>query len=210
LKFIHMIFFNDFKETPLFPVEMYFKHTSRIGVIKTRYIDDMKYLFSKKRFRVKSFLIDQDHMLLEDSNYIIRDVEITTGSVESRTAFFKYDEPLPMSIVYLYDRKKLDVIMKYILIDGLIEEINISLEEGEPVDVLEGFDFDYAFGDVENKGEIEEFIMSVNWFVRTYIDRIYTESFRMNIYDLSEKAPMISYKIYEMKELGDRGILSKL
>jgi len=63
---------------------------------------------------------------------------------------------------------------------------------------------------VENKGEIEEFIMSVNWFVRTYIDRIYTESFRMNIYDLSEKAPMISYKIYEMKELGDRGILSKL
>ena len=202
MNFTHMIFFSDFKETPIFPVEMYFKHTSRIGIVKTKYVEDMRFLFSKKKFKVKSFL--------NDNNYIVRDVEITTGSVESKTAFFKYNEPLPMSVVYLYDRKKLDVIMKYIMIDGLIEEINMSLEEGEVVDVLEVFDFDQTFGDEENRDELEEFVMSVNWFVRVYIDKIFTDSFKMNIYDLSEKAPMISYKIYEMKELGDRGILSKL
>lgn len=193
-----MIFFSSGIEGPIFPKKMYFGYTNRSGIVQTVYPKDMELLLAKRRFLVKSFYMSE--------NYIIRSVEITSGQTNAGISFFRYEEPIPSTLALLYDHAKLEVLINSFELKTLIDNINSTLLFGN---------FDYealieASGLGGKKLNDEIIRNSLFWFINVYREKIFKESYGMNIGELKKHSAMISYKLYEMKEINDKGLVSKL
>jgi len=193
-----MIFFASGIEGPIFPKKMYFGYTNRSGIVQTVYPKDMELLLAKRRFLVKSFYMSE--------NYIIRSVEITSGQANAGISFFRYEEPIPSTLTLLYDHAKLEVLINNFDLKTLIDNINNELLSG---------DFNYetlveTSGLSGRKFNDEAIQKSLFWFINVYKEKIFRESYGMNIEELKKHSAMISYKLYEMKEINDKGLVSKL
>ncbi|MDI3471790.1 MAG: hypothetical protein PWQ20_120 [Thermotogaceae bacterium] len=196
--FLHMIFFSSGIEGPIFPKKMYFGYTNRSGVVQTFYPKDMELLLSKRRFLVKSFYMSE--------NYIIRSVEITSGQANAGVSFFRYEEPIPSTLTILYDQVKLDILINNFDLKSLIDNINNEL-------LSDNFNYDNIVESAilnSKKLNDEALQKSLYWFVNVYREKIFRESYGMNIEELKKHSAMIAYKLYEMKEINDKGLVSKL
>ncbi|HEW91201.1 MAG TPA: hypothetical protein ENF81_01480 [Thermotogaceae bacterium] len=198
MRFLHMIFFSSGIEGPIFPKKMYFGYTNRSGIVQTFYPKDMELLLSKRRFLVKSFYMSE--------NYIIRSVEITSGQANAGISFFRYEEPLPSTLTLLYDHTKLELLINNFDLKSLIDNINDEL-------LSDGFDYESIIESAvldDKKFNDEAIQKSLLWFVNVYKEKVFKESYGMNIDELKKHSAMIAYKLYEMKEINDKGLVSKL
>jgi len=196
-----------------FPQEIYYGYIVRRGKMKIKNERDFKYISKVRTLYSRSYT--------EEGDSLLRKLRVTSMDNGNNVLFFQYEEPIPYEVVNVYRHKIISGIENVISVTDLIMQLNGFLKKAS-----EEFSYEYMkwLDEIFDADEIEDDDLMedntqknetqlrgyLNLFSNSYITDIFGKVYDKNISLLLGDQSKIIYKIYEMKYLNDKDMVSRI
>lgn len=212
MNLFHILFEQD-DSFFAFPQEIYYGYIVRRGKMKIKNERDFKYISKVRTLYSRSYT--------EEGDSLLRKLRVTSMDNGNNVLFFQYEEPIPYEVVNVYRHKIISGIENVISVTDLIMQLNGFLKKAS-----EEFSYEYMkwLDEIFDADEIEDDDLMedntqknetqlrgyLNLFSNSYITDIFGKVYDKNISLLLGDQSKIIYKIYEMKYLNDKDMVSRI
>lgn len=208
MKILHFLYTEENSLCVFRPEEVVFGCVVRSGRMRLKHSADFCRISEISRLWCKSFI--SDHVCM------VRQIEVNTADFRNRLVFFQYHEPIPYEVVNLYKHKIVSSLMHHFSMEAVIDGLNYLLEQdksefnGMYLDWVEQIMGSFSLSDGNHEEESTRIKSFLNLFANHYITNLYGRVYSRKMPILKNHAPMLVFKMYEMKDLHDRGLVSIL
>jgi len=208
MRILHFVYMNGDLLHFFQPEEIVFGYTVGAGRMRVRFVSDFSLVAKENQLFCKSFFSDQIWMH--------RKLEVNTADFRHRYVFFQYQEPIPYEVVNLYKHKIISALIQHIPLDRIIDGLNHLLNADKSLfnemylDWIDQITQGICFSEDHQEEESTRIRSYINLFANHYITELFGRVYARNLSLLKDHLPLLSYKMYEMKDMHDRGMVSIL